>query len=92
MGAGHCGDQCGHLAGAGAGHQQRASGQALSDACTSQSGSAKPAPFITLEQSDIAWALQQMNSEIDVSEEDLTEIYMLSLQQAQTRIDRQFPR
>jgi CBS-domain-containing membrane protein len=52
----------------------------------------KPAPFITLEHSDIAWALQQMNSEIDVSEEDLAEIYMLSLQQAQTRIDRQFPR
>jgi CBS-domain-containing membrane protein len=54
--------------------------------------SPKPAPFITLEQSDIAWALQQMNSEIDVSEEDLAEIYKLSLQQAQTRIDRQFPR
>jgi CBS domain-containing membrane protein len=50
----------------------------------------KPAPFITLEQSDIAWALQQMNSEIDVSEEELAEIYTLSLQQAQTRIDASF--
>lgn len=50
----------------------------------------KPAPFITLEPSDIASALQQMNSEIDVSEEDLAEIYKLALQQAQTRIDREF--
>jgi CBS-domain-containing membrane protein len=52
----------------------------------------KPAPFITLEPADIKWALQQMNSEIDVSEEDLAEIYKLALQQAQTRIDRQFSR
>ncbi|MFZ2163621.1 MAG: HPP family protein [Sideroxyarcus sp.] len=43
---------------------------------------AQPAPF---EQTDIEWALQQMNSEIDVSKEDLVEIYRLALQQARTR-------
>jgi CBS-domain-containing membrane protein len=49
----------------------------------------KPAPFITLEPSDIAWALQQINSEIAVSEEDLADIYKLALEQAQIRIDRE---
>jgi len=45
----------------------------------------KPAPFIALEQIDFAWALKQMDSELDVSEEDLVEIYRLALQQARTR-------
>ncbi len=45
----------------------------------------KPAPFISLEQADFAWALQQMDSVIDVSEEDLAEIYKLALVRAQTR-------
>jgi len=52
----------------------------------------KPAPFFTLQPSDIEWALQQMNSEIDVNQDDLAEIYKLALQQAQVRIDGQFPR
>lgn len=47
----------------------------------------KPAPFITLEQSDLEWALQQIDSEIDVSEEDLAEIYKLALDRAQTRME-----
>jgi CBS domain-containing membrane protein len=51
----------------------------------------KPTPFISLEPADIEAALRQMNSEIDVSEEDLAEIYKLALLQAQIRIDRQFP-
>ncbi len=50
----------------------------------------KPAPFITLEQSDLEWALEQMDSVIDVSEEDLAEIYQLALQQAQLRIEKEF--
>ncbi len=45
----------------------------------------KPAPFISLEQDDLEWALQQLDSVIDVSKEDLTEIYRLALQHAQTR-------
>ena len=48
----------------------------------------KPAPFITLEPADIEWALEQMDSVIDVSEEDLAEIYQLALQQAQLRIEK----
>jgi len=47
----------------------------------------KPAPFITLEQADLAWALKQVDSMIDVSEEDLAEIYKLALQRAQARLD-----
>lgn len=47
----------------------------------------KPAPFISLEQDDLEWALQQLDSMIDVSEEDLAEIYKLALQHAQTRIE-----
>lgn len=47
----------------------------------------KPAPFITLEPTDLGWALEQMDSVIDVSEEDLAEIYQLALQRAQTRIE-----
>ncbi len=47
----------------------------------------KPAPFITLEQSDLAWALKQMDGMVDVSEEDLADIYRLSLEQAQRRIE-----
>jgi len=47
----------------------------------------KPAPFITLEPTDLEWALEQMDSVIDVSEEDLAEIYQLALQRAQTRIE-----
>ncbi len=45
----------------------------------------QPAPFISLEQADLEWALEQLDSVIDVSEEDLTEIYRLALQRAQTR-------
>ena len=48
----------------------------------------KPAPFIALEQSDLKWALEKMDSVIDVSEEDLAEIYQLALQQAQIRIEK----
>lgn len=51
----------------------------------------KPAPFIALEPSDIDSALKQINSEIDVSEEDLAEIYRLALLHAQIRIDRELP-
>jgi CBS domain-containing membrane protein len=51
----------------------------------------KPAPFITLEQSDLEWALAQMDSMIDVSEEDLAEIYQLALQSAQKRADALLP-
>lgn len=47
----------------------------------------KPAPFITLEPEDLRHALEQMESVIDVSEEDLAEIYRLALQNAQQRID-----
>ena len=45
----------------------------------------KPAPFITLERSDLEWALKQIDSELNVSEEDLAEIYKLALDRAQTR-------
>jgi CBS domain-containing membrane protein len=48
----------------------------------------KPGPFITLESADIAWALTQMDSTIDVSEEDLAIIYQRALQHAQTRIEQ----
>jgi CBS-domain-containing membrane protein len=51
----------------------------------------KPAPFITLEQTDLEWALAQMDSMIDVSEEDLAEIYQLALQSAQKRADALLP-
>jgi CBS domain-containing membrane protein len=47
----------------------------------------KPAPFISLEQDDLEWALEQLDSVIDVSEEDLAEIYKLALQHAQSRIE-----
>ena len=47
----------------------------------------KPAPFISLEQTDLEWALKQLDSMIDVSEEDLAEIYKLALQHAQTRTE-----
>ncbi|MBI4809368.1 MAG: HPP family protein [Nitrosomonadales bacterium] len=45
----------------------------------------KPAPFIALEERDLKWALERMDSAIDVSEEDLAEIYKLALQSAQAR-------
>lgn len=45
----------------------------------------KPAPCIAPEQPDLEWALQQLDSVIDVSEEDLLEIYELAQQRAQTR-------
>jgi CBS-domain-containing membrane protein len=51
----------------------------------------KPAPFIALEQTDFKWALKQMDSEIEVSEEYLVEIYRLALQQARTRTARMHP-
>jgi CBS-domain-containing membrane protein len=46
-----------------------------------------PAPFISLEKTDFTWALNQIDSVIDVSEEDLVEIYRLALQQAQARME-----
>lgn len=52
----------------------------------------KPAPFIALEKEDIRLALEQMESAIDVSEEDLAKIYKLALQSAQQRIDAALPR
>lgn len=51
----------------------------------------KPSPFIALEPTDFEWALKQMDSEIDVSEEDLAEIYILALQRAKARIDKVHP-
>ncbi len=45
----------------------------------------KPGPFIALEQRDLEWALVQMKGVIDVSEEDLAEIYKLALRRAQER-------
>ncbi len=47
----------------------------------------KPAPFVSLEQPDLEWALAQLDSVIDVSEEDLAEIYTLALQHAQARME-----
>jgi CBS domain-containing membrane protein len=45
----------------------------------------KPALFLSLELTDIEWALKKMDSVIDVSEEDLAEIYNLASQRAQAR-------
>lgn len=45
----------------------------------------KPGPFIALEQRDLEWALVQMKGVIDISEEDLAEIYKLALHRAQER-------
>jgi CBS-domain-containing membrane protein len=45
----------------------------------------KPIPPAVIELADIEWALQQIDSEIDVSEDDLAEIYRLAQQRAQTR-------
>lgn len=45
----------------------------------------KPLPPAAIELADIEWALQQIDSEIDVSEDDLAEIYRLAQQRAQTR-------
>ncbi len=45
----------------------------------------KPGPFISLEQGDLEWALEKMDSVIDISEEDLAEIYKLALRRAQER-------
>ena len=50
----------------------------------------KPAPFISLERSDLEWALEQVGSVIDVSEEDLAEIYKLALQRAQARTEKAY--
>lgn len=44
-----------------------------------------PTPHISLEQNDLAWALSQMDSMIDVSEHDLAEIYQHALYHAQQR-------
>ncbi len=46
----------------------------------------RPAPFVALEQADLEWALKQLDSVIDVSEEDLAEIYTLALQHAKSRL------
>ncbi len=45
-----------------------------------------PPPAVALEQADLEWALKQLDSVIDVSEEDLAEIYRLALQHAQSRL------
>jgi len=45
----------------------------------------KPAPFVSIEQRDLEWALAQMDGMIDVSEEDLAKIYALALDRAQVR-------
>ncbi len=42
----------------------------------------KVEPHITVTQADIEWALSQMDSMIDVSSEDLAEIYTLALEHA----------
>lgn len=47
--------------------------------------SPKPSPHISIEQPDLAWALDQMKEVIDVSEEDLAQIYKLAQQNAQQR-------
>jgi CBS-domain-containing membrane protein len=45
----------------------------------------KPKPVVAIEQPDLAWALDQMKEVIDVSEEDLAQIYQLAQQNAQQR-------
>ena len=54
---------------------------------TSTANTVKPGPFITLEQSDLASALRQMNGIIDISEADLATIYQLALEHSQRRIE-----
>lgn len=44
-------------------------------------------PIIVPEQTDIEWALTQMDSVIDVSIEDLSEIYELAQERARHRLD-----
>lgn len=44
-------------------------------------------PIIVPEQTDIEWALSQMDSVIDVSLEDLTEIYQLAQEHARNRFE-----
>ncbi|MEI7843896.1 MAG: HPP family protein, partial [Gallionellaceae bacterium] len=48
----------------------------------------KPSSIVSVEQSDLEWALVQMKEVIDVSEEDLTEIYKLAQSHAQERASR----
>lgn len=52
-----------------------------------QQQASKPGPFISLEHSDLEWALSQMDGVIDVSEDDLSRIYELALRHAQERND-----
>ncbi len=47
----------------------------------------KPEPSVIPEQADIQWALEQMDSLIDVSAEDLSLIYDKAQAHAQTRLD-----
>ncbi|MBI5890736.1 MAG: HPP family protein [Nitrosomonadales bacterium] len=51
----------------------------------------RPVPPVSLEQPDFEWALKQMDSVIDVSEEDLAEIYRLALVRARTRTESTVP-
>jgi CBS-domain-containing membrane protein len=45
----------------------------------------QPAPLINIEQTDIAWALAQMDGVIDIGEDDLARIYALALDHSQRR-------
>jgi CBS-domain-containing membrane protein len=47
----------------------------------------KPAPSVIPQQADIEWALAQMDSVIDVSLEDLTEIYTIAQNRAADRYE-----
>ncbi len=48
----------------------------------------KPGLFISLEQQDLELALEQMGSVIDVSDEDLAQIYQFAVNNAQARNDK----
>jgi CBS-domain-containing membrane protein len=50
----------------------------------------KVEPIIAPEQGDIEWALEQMDSVIDVTIEDLTEIYAMAAEHARTRYEKAF--
>ena len=52
----------------------------------------KPVPFIALEQEDLELALVQMGGVIDVSEEDLAQIYEFALHNAQVRNEAELGR
>jgi CBS-domain-containing membrane protein len=43
---------------------------------------------VQLERADIEWALTQMDGVIDVSEEDLVDIYELAIKHARNRVGK----